>query len=96
MADATQTTLRRMREAAGLTIRELETLTGINRGRLSIIERGVVATPEETRLILEALTKGKESAYDALLYWLTRPAWRSPVRAIVHQYQWTAASASPP
>lgn len=56
MTDATQTTIRRMREAAGLSLRDLEKLTGINRGRLSIIERGVVATPAETRAILDALT----------------------------------------
>ena len=48
-----------MREAAGLSIRDLSALTGINRGRLSIIERGVVATPDETQLILTALRKGK-------------------------------------
>jgi len=58
MSDATQTTIRRMREAAGLSLRDLERLTGINRGRLSIIERGVVATKEETQQILAALTKG--------------------------------------
>ena len=56
MNDAAQTTIRRMREAAGLSLRDLERLTGINRGRLSIIERGVVATPDETRAILDALT----------------------------------------
>ncbi len=59
MADGTQTTLRRMREAAGLSIRDLSALTGINRGRLSIIERGVVATEDETQRILKALTDGK-------------------------------------
>ena len=62
MPDGTQTTLRRMREAAGLSIRDLSALTGINRGRLSIIERGVVASDDETRLILDALRKGKAAA----------------------------------
>lgn len=63
MTDANPTTIRRMREAAGLSLRQLEKATGINRGRLSIIERGVVATPDETRLILTALTaKPKEDA----------------------------------
>jgi transcriptional regulator with XRE-family HTH domain len=60
MAEPTQTTLRRMREAAGLSIRDLSERTGINRGRLSIIERGVVASPEEVTLILAALTAANE------------------------------------
>lgn len=62
MAEQTQSTIRRMREAAGLSLRDLEKLTGINRGRLSIIERGVVASKDETQLILTALTKPKEVA----------------------------------
>lgn len=62
MAEETQTTLRRMRSAAGLSIRQLSALTGINRGRLSIIERGVVANPDEVQRILEALTKPKDAA----------------------------------
>ena len=59
MSDATQTTLRQLRKAAGLSLRDLEEQTGINRGRLSIIERGVVASQDETAKILAALTKGK-------------------------------------
>ena len=51
--------MRSLRQAAGLSIRELERRTGINRGRLSIIERGVVPTDEEARAILAALTGGK-------------------------------------
>ena len=47
-----------MREAAGLSIRELEARTGINRGRLSIIERGVAANEDEWKRITEALTEG--------------------------------------
>jgi transcriptional regulator with XRE-family HTH domain len=47
--------LRQMRLAAGLTIRELETATGINRGRLSILERGVVPRQDEADRILRAL-----------------------------------------
>lgn len=47
--------MRSLRQAAGLSIRELERLTGINRGRLSIIERGVVPTDEEAAAILAAL-----------------------------------------
>ncbi len=55
MADAPQTPLRQIRVAAGLTLRELERRTGINRGRLSIIERGVAPTDDESQLILAAL-----------------------------------------
>ena len=55
MADAPQTPLRQIRLAAGLSLREVERRTGINRGRLSIIERGVSPTTEESQLILAAL-----------------------------------------
>jgi transcriptional regulator with XRE-family HTH domain len=44
-----------MRIAAGLTIREMERRTGINRGRLSIIERGVTPTDAEAAQLLNAL-----------------------------------------
>ena len=49
------TPLRQIRLAAGLSLREVEARTGINRGRLSIIERGVPPTAEEARRILAAL-----------------------------------------
>lgn len=55
MTDSPQTPLRQIRLAAGLSLREVERRTGINRGRLSIIERGVPPTIEESRLILGAL-----------------------------------------
>ena len=55
MDTTSQYPLRQMRLAAGLTIRQLETATGINRGRLSILERGVVPRPEEAERILRAL-----------------------------------------
>lgn len=55
MSNAPQTPLRQVRIAAGLTIRELERRTGINRGRLSIIERGVAPTDIEAKLIADAL-----------------------------------------
>ena len=57
MSNAPATPLRQLRLAAGLTIREVERRTGINRGRLSIIERGVSPTDDEARLILAALQK---------------------------------------
>ena len=55
MGDAPHTPLRQLRLAAGLTIRELERRTDINRGRLSIIERGVTPTDKEAARILAAL-----------------------------------------
>lgn len=47
-----------LRRAAGISIRELERRTGINRGRLSIIERGVPPTEDEAQRILAALREG--------------------------------------
>ena len=62
MADAPQTPLRQIRLAAGLSLREVERRTGINRGRLSIIERGVPPTIEESVKILAALQSPLEAA----------------------------------
>jgi transcriptional regulator with XRE-family HTH domain len=62
MTDATKYPLRQMRLAAGLTIREMERRTGINRGRLSILERGVTPTDDEAARMLAALRGGKETA----------------------------------
>ena len=59
MGMAPQTPIRQLRLAAKLSLRELERLTGINRGRLSIIERGVAPTDSEAALILAALRKGE-------------------------------------
>lgn len=58
MKERHQTPLRQIREAAGLSIRDVEGLTGINRGRLSIIERGDPPTTEEAHRILTALRQG--------------------------------------
>lgn len=46
---------RALREAAGLSIREMERRTGINRGRLSMIERGITPTEDEARRFIQAL-----------------------------------------
>lgn len=62
MAEAPQTPLRQIRKAAGLSLREVERRTGINRGRLSIIERGVTPTAEESAQILAALQTREEGA----------------------------------
>ena len=55
MSQAAQYPLRQMRLAAGLSIRELAIATGINRGRLSILERGVTPSNDEAERILRAL-----------------------------------------
>ena len=60
MDTPTTTPFRQLRRTSGLSIRVLSKLTGINRGQLSIIERGVMPTPDEARLIVEALTPKPE------------------------------------
>lgn len=60
MASGTSAVLRRMRTEAGVSIRDLEKRTGLNRGRLSIIERGVEPTPDELRAIMAALSQPKD------------------------------------
>jgi transcriptional regulator with XRE-family HTH domain len=65
MAEAPRTPLRQIRVAASLSLRELERRTGINRGRLSIIERGVSPTAEESMLILQALRESMEGHDEA-------------------------------
>lgn len=62
MTDRVTTPLRQVREAAGLSLRELERRTGINRGRLSIIERGVSPTDSEARMIADAIRQGESKA----------------------------------
>jgi len=57
MSETSKYPLRQMRLAAGLTIRRMEDLTGINRGRLSILERGVTPNDDEAAKILAALRK---------------------------------------
>ena len=54
MTDRLRTPIRQLRISAGISIRELEARTGINRGRLSIIERGVAPTDDEASAILAA------------------------------------------
>ena len=49
--------LRQLRESKGLTLREVSRRSGINPGRLSIIERGVAPTPDEVAKILAAFEK---------------------------------------
>ena len=50
--------LREMRRSAGLSLRELERRTGINRGRLSLIERGLLISTdtEEIGALVRILT----------------------------------------
>ena len=49
-------TWRDLRTESGLTLRQLEELSGINRGELSRIERGrTCPTPDQARTMLQAL-----------------------------------------
>lgn len=59
MQDRPTNPLRIWRQERGLSIRELERLTGINRGRLSIYERGVPVPIEDMRKITQALLDGE-------------------------------------
>lgn len=66
MSNPTQTPLRQMRLAAGLSLRDLEIRTGINRGRLSLLERGLMASStsnesERIAAVLVAALREKES-----------------------------------
>ena len=53
--DAYVSVLRAWRQSQGLSIRELELRTGINRGRLSFYERGLPVEPEDMAKIVAAL-----------------------------------------
>jgi len=55
--------VRQLRKATGMTIRELELRTGINRGRLSIIERGVEPTLAERLKIEQALEEAEHGRH---------------------------------
>lgn len=47
--------LRHLRLDADLSIRQLSELTGVNKGRLSVIERGAIPAPRELHAILDAI-----------------------------------------
>ena len=56
MSNASIMPLREWRLARGLSIRELERRTGINRGRLSFYERGIPPRPEDMERIVKVLS----------------------------------------
>jgi transcriptional regulator with XRE-family HTH domain len=56
------TGLRELRTQKGVSIRELERRTGINRGRLSQLERGIPPTPDELERYVLALVTPPGSA----------------------------------
>ena len=64
MAETTTATPQRMaRESVGLSLRDLETATGINRGLLSWWERGKYnLTIEEVQRISEAIEAARDKA----------------------------------
>lgn len=49
--------LRVLRASAGMGLRQLAETTGINRGRLSVIERGVTPTHDEAERIATAVAE---------------------------------------
>lgn len=57
MTNATHPLYRRIRRSLGLSLREVSRRTGINPGRLSIIERGVEPTPAEAAAIESVLLR---------------------------------------
>jgi transcriptional regulator with XRE-family HTH domain len=59
--DVSDMPLREARLRVELSIREVERRTGINRGRLSIIERGVEPTEDEANRIREAIREGSSA-----------------------------------
>lgn len=61
VTDVSDMPIREARVRASLSIREVERRTGINRGRLSIIERGVAPTDDEDRRIREAIREGSSA-----------------------------------
>jgi transcriptional regulator with XRE-family HTH domain len=50
------------RRAAGISLREVSRQTGINPGRLSVIERGVEPSAIELRQIVEVLERAESQA----------------------------------
>lgn len=52
---------RAQREAAKLALREIARRTGINPGRLSSIERGLIPTDDEAAAIRSAIAEGSAS-----------------------------------
>jgi transcriptional regulator with XRE-family HTH domain len=62
MANEYATGLRQLRRAAGISIRELEARTGLNRGRLSVLERGVPPSDDEAAKILAALRQEEKGS----------------------------------
>ena len=54
---STDTALRAWRKSRGVSIRDLEAITGINRGRLSMYERGLPVPQEDMAKIAAALSR---------------------------------------
>jgi transcriptional regulator with XRE-family HTH domain len=51
-----------LRELAGLPQSEIERRCGMSRGRLSVIERGLIPTPEEERTLRRVLVAAIEQS----------------------------------
>lgn len=57
--------LRHLRLDAQLSLRQLAELTGVNKGRLSIIERGATPTAAEIHAMLDAIYQAQLGDHDA-------------------------------
>lgn len=67
MAQQTPPPWKALREATGLSMREISRRTGINSGRLSVIERGLIPSDDEAaklrRVLMDAMNEtGERSA----------------------------------
>ena len=66
MAQQQQPPWKALREATGLSQREISRRTGINSGRLSVIERGLIPNDDEAttlrRVLVEAMNEPKATS----------------------------------
>lgn len=69
MTEPTPVPWREMRQGIGLTLREVSRRSGINSGRLSVIERGVVPTDEEATHLMRVMADAVEDAAVTSLNW---------------------------
>jgi transcriptional regulator with XRE-family HTH domain len=71
-------TLRAKREAAGITLREVEALAGVDRSSLSRYERGEVRWPEDLDRIVKAYAQAVGTSWVALWREALEAAERDP------------------
>jgi transcriptional regulator with XRE-family HTH domain len=69
MKNATSIPWRELRQGTGLSLREVSRRTGINSGRLSVIERGVVPNDIESTSLMRVLADAVEDTAITSLSW---------------------------